>query len=204
MLIKFAVSDFDFEKIFRSGLFYFFYTEKPERRILLGNKSVNLEFYQKRSFLYVSSIAAIPDAERREIKKRINYCLGIEEDLSKFYSVCKNDWILKNFLPRIKKTRIISSYTDFEALAGAVVSQNNSYANYRKQMRRIYEKTDFRPEKCAANADRFKVGYKAAYLKELSVNYGKMPIKNIKGIGAYSLNLFEIFQRRNYGAFYVD
>jgi hypothetical protein len=71
-------------------------------------------------------------------------------------------------------------------------------------MLRLYEKLNFKRENYLGKLDEFRLGYKSAYLKNLAENFGKMPAGKIKGIGPYSLNLFEIFQKRNYGAFYID
>ncbi len=198
------VKDFDFEKTFHSGLFYFFYGHSPERKIIHGRKLINLRFSQKNSSLRVDAGRSLRENEKNLIKKRLRYCFGADEDMSEFYSLCSRDRVLKNFLPRIKGTRIISAYSDFEALVGAIVSQNNSYMHYRRQMLKLYGKLNFKREKYLSNLEKFRLGYKSAYIKNLASNYGKIPLAEIKGIGAYSLNLFEIFQKRNYGAFYID
>ncbi|MCD6312029.1 MAG: hypothetical protein J7M11_06185, partial [Elusimicrobia bacterium] len=199
--------DFDFRKTFESGLFYFFYGDAPERKIISGKKITTLRFSQKNSTLNVvcGEAGGIMDKnEKKIIKNRIRYCFGADEDMSEFYSLCSHDRVLKNFLPRIKGTRIISAYSDFEALVGAVVSQNNSYMQYRRQMRALYRKLNFNRKSYLGNLEKFRLGYKSAYIKNLASLYGEIPLAEIKGIGPYSLNLFEIFQKRNYGAFYID
>jgi len=228
-MFSIKIKDFDFEKTFHSGLFYFFYGHTPERKIISGRKLINLSFSQKNNSLCVdggrSGSRSLREGEKKLIKKRLRYCFGADEDMSEFYSLCSRDRVLKDFLPRIKGTRIISAYSDFEALVGAVVSQNNSYTHYRRQMFKLYEKLNFNREKYLGNLEKLRLGYKSAYIKNLAsnygkiplaeikgigayslnlLNYGKIPLAEIKGIGAYSLNLFEIFQKRNYGAFYID
>lgn len=203
-MFSIKLKDIDFDKTFKSGLFYFFYGRKPERRILAGGKILTLGFAQKNRILSVSADRSLGDKEKKIIKKRLRYCFGVDEDLTEFKTLCSRDRVLKNFLPRIKGTRIISAYSDFEALVGAVVSQNNSYTHYRDQMLRLYEKLNFKQEDYLGKLDGFRLGYKSAYLKNLAAGYGKTRLGEIKGIGPYSLNLFEIFQKRNYGAFYID
>lgn len=210
-MFSIKVKDFDFEKTFQSGLFYFFYGRTPGRKIILGQKLINLRFSQKQNSLHINHSGdagmpgfALPENGKKIIKNRLRHCFGADEDMSEFYSLCSRDRVLKDFLPRIKGTRIISAYSDFEALVGAVVSQNNSYMHYRRQMFQLYEKLNFNRKKYIGNLEKFRLGYKIAYIKNLALNYGKMPLAEIKGIGAYSLNLFEIFQKRNYGAFYID
>jgi 3-methyladenine DNA glycosylase/8-oxoguanine DNA glycosylase len=139
------------------------------------------------------------------LERQISYCFGLKEDLTAFYKLCKKDVVLKNLLPKIERTRIISAFSDFEALVGAIVSQNNSYRNYRMQMRKIYREVDFLKENYKeSKLKKLQLGYKISYIMELKKNYKKSDIKDIKGIGNYSLNLYNIFQRRDYNAFYVD
>ncbi|MEJ2568290.1 MAG: hypothetical protein P8Z50_05390, partial [candidate division WOR-3 bacterium] len=88
---------------------------------------------------------------------------------------------------------------------GAIVSQNNSYRNYRNQMNKIYRKINFiKSNYKEKNMKNLRIGYKLSYLMELSRNFEKSNIKDIKGIGNYSINLFNIFQKRDYNSFYVD
>ncbi|MCD6413815.1 MAG: hypothetical protein J7L54_06700 [Elusimicrobia bacterium] len=200
MKLSIKVRDYDFGKIFASGLFYFFYNSAPERKISAPGKTAKLSFRQEKDKLIISSDKGL-DGKTVE---RIKYCLGADENLDRFYKLCRRDKVLKKFLKKIEKTRIVSAFTDLEAMVGAVVSQNNSYRNYRTQMKRICDKTNFEKKSILKNLKNFKVGYKAAYLENLAENFGKIPLEKIKGIGRYSINLFEIFQKRNYSAFYVD
>jgi 3-methyladenine DNA glycosylase/8-oxoguanine DNA glycosylase len=203
--IRIKTKDFDFFKTFNSGLFYFFYEDIPVRRIYFNNRIIELVFRQEGGDLIIDSS---DDLERNEIgtlKDRTSKCFGLNENLKDFYALCKKDKVLRDYLPKIKKTRIVSAFSDFEALVGAIVSQNNSYKNYRKQMRKVYRKVNFVPinykEKQIKNLH---IGYKIAYIMDLSRNFDKLDIKDIKGIGDYSINLFNIFQKREYDSFYVD
>ncbi len=200
MELSIKVRDYDFGKIFKSGLFYFFYDDLPRRTVPLKGGAAKIAFRQEKDKIILKSDRMLD----RKTVERIRYCLGIDEDLGEFYKLCRKDRVLKKFLKKIERTRIISAFTDFEALVGAVVSQNNSYRNYRTQMKKIGAKTNFEKDKLLKNLKSFKVGYKAEYLKNLAENFGKKPLEKIKGIGRYSVNLFNIFQKRNYSAFYVD
>ncbi|MEA2082373.1 MAG: hypothetical protein U9O97_06500 [Elusimicrobiota bacterium] len=203
-MISIKLKDFDFEKTLKSGLFYFFYGTANKRKIIHGRKIINLSFSQKNNCLRAAYRGNLLKKEREAVGKRLRFCFGTDEDMGEFYSLCSHDKVLKNFLPRIRSTRIISAYSDFEALVGAVVSQNNSYAHYRRQMKMLYEKLNFRQKNYLGNLEKFRLGYKSAYIKNLSAEYGRTAPAKIKGIGPYSLNLFEIFQKRNYRAFYID
>jgi len=196
-----AKSVFDFEKTFNSGLFYFFYEEKPVRKIWLEGKVFDVEFLQERNFVVLKSRQNLPE----KIIQRIEYCLGLEEELSEFHRICRRDIVLGKHIGNIKTTRIISAFSDFEALVGAIISQNNSYRNYRKKMFEVYEKLNFVPERLTEeNLKDLGLGYKVPFLVALANDFGKKELKEIKGIGPYSIQLFEIFQRRNYTAFYMD
>jgi len=155
MKLSIKVRDYDFGKIFASGLFYFFYNSAPERKISAPGKTAKLSFRQEKDKLIISSDKGL-DGKTVE---RIKYCLGADENLDRFYKLCRRDKVLKKFLKKIEKTRIVSAFTDLEAMVGAVVSQNNSYRNYRTQMKRICDKTNFEKENILKNLKNFKVGY---------------------------------------------
>jgi 3-methyladenine DNA glycosylase/8-oxoguanine DNA glycosylase len=203
--IRIKTKDFDFLKTFNSGLFYFFYEDDPVRRVYLDNRIVELFFRQEGENLIIDSPDDIGREEIGVLKERIIYCFGLHEDLRDFYSICKKDKVLKTYLPKIEKTRIVSAFSDFEALVGALVSQNNSYKNYRNQMRKVYRKVNFiRANYREKKIEELRIGYKISYIMELVRNFEKIEIKDIKGIGNYSVNLYNIFQKRDYNSFYVD
>lgn len=202
MILKIKAKDLDFKKTFNSGLFYFFYEEEPVRKIYFDNEFLNLEFKQKEKFLILKITGVLRKGE--ELTNRIKYCFGLNENLKEFYNICEKDIVLKNHLNKIRETKVISAFSDFEALVGVIVSQNNSYKNYRKKMLEIYRKLNFVPENfIKEDLINLKLGYKLPYLINLSKNFGKK-LDEIKGIGPYSKNLFEIFQKRDYNAFYID
>ncbi len=202
MILKIETNDFDFKKTFNSGLFYFFYEKEPTKEIYFNNEFLDLEFEQKEKILLVKITGVL--RKKKELTKRIKYCLGLDENLEVFYKICEKDIVLKNHLNKIKGTRIISAFSDFEALVGAIVSQNNSYKNYRKKMLEICRKLNFVPENFTKeNLVDLGLGYKLPYLINLAKNFDG-DLDEIKGIGPYSKNLFEIFQKRNYDAFYID
>ena len=203
--LRIKTKDFDFFKTFNSGLFYFFYEDTPVRKVHFNNKTIELFFKQEKDNLIIDSSHDLDKKEKEFLKKRILYCFGLYENLEDFYILCEKDKVLKEYLPKIKKTRIVSAFSDFEALVGAIVSQNNSYKNYRNQMNKIYKKINFKKSNYKLkNMKNLRVGYKLSYIMELTKNFEKLDIKDIKGIGNYSLNLFNIFQKRDYNSFYVD
>ena len=205
MLLEIKTNDFDFKKTFNSGLFYFFYEDKPKRVVYLNGKFIELEFWQEFKNLKVKTSERLNSQEKDFLTGRIKECFGLNEEREVFYRICKKDEVLGRFLGQIKGTRIISAFTDFEALIGAVISQNNSYRNYRMQMNRLYKELNFIQGKYKEDFLRkLKIGYKAKYLNEVAKNFGKTDIEKIKGIGNYSVNLFRIFQLRDYNSFYVD
>ena len=205
MFLKLKTRDFNFQKIFNSGLFYFFYESEPVREIYFNGKLFKLEFRQKNNCLIITCPMKFKKEERDNLIRRIKYCFGLEEDLTDFYKICEKDPVLKDHLEKIKETRIISAFSDFESLVGAIISQNNSYKNYRRQMYSVYKKINFIPENYTEKKlSGLKLGYKISFLVSLAKTFGKIELGKIKGIGKYSINLFEIFQRRNYNCFYMD
>ncbi len=203
--IRIKTKDFDFLKTFNSGLFYFFYEDNPVRKIFFNNRMIELVFRQEDENLIIESSMDMKRREAEILEKRISNCFGLHEDLKDFYALCKEDKVLRDYFPKIKETRIVSAFSDFEALVGAIVSQNNSYKNYREQMRRVYREVNFVPAKYKEEKiKKLRIGYKISYIMELTRNFGKLGIKDIKGIGNYSVNLYNIFQKRDYDSFYID
>ncbi|MGC9310369.1 MAG: hypothetical protein ACP5E4_01445 [Candidatus Aenigmatarchaeota archaeon] len=203
MRLKIPCGDFDFQKTFGAGLFYFFYGAEPVRRVVFEGQSLDLSFRQKGDEVWIDS--AQKPKNPRALKERIRYCLGLHEDISEFHRLCRKDPVLKGHFGKIQGTRIISAFSDFEALVGAIVSQNNSYKNYRKKMLEIYSTIGFEPAAFTEkNLEGMGLGYKVPFLLNLAKDFGKKELLEIGGIGPYSVRLFEIFQRRNYNAFYID
>lgn len=203
--IRIKTKDFDFLKTFNSGLFYFFYEDNPVRIVYFNNRFIELVFSQEDEDLIIDSPDDMSKKEIEVLKERISDCFGLNEDLKDFYFLCKKDKVLKDFFPKIKETRIVSAFSGFEALVGAMVSQNNSYKNYRKQMRRVYREVNFVPGNYKEKQiKKMRLGYKVSYIMELTKNFGKMDIKGIRGVGNYSINLYNIFQKRDYDSFYID
>lgn len=198
--------DFDFKKTFDSGLFYFFYTASPNRVVCFQGRQIEMRISQKVDKIKVHSLGPkLSREDKKSLRERLCFCFGLNENLDEFYSICKNDRVLSRHLFKIRNTRIISAFSDFEALVGAIVSQNNSYRNYRKKMLKIYETLNFAPENFTRkNLKNLGLGYRVPYLLDLAKNLGRVELQKIHGIGPYSVQLFEIFQKRNYGAFYMD
>lgn len=203
--IRIKTKNFDFLKTFNSGLFYFFYEDEPVRKVFFNNRIFELVFSQENDDLIIGSSDSMTESEIRNLRDRISQCFGLKEDLRDFYSLCKKDKVLREYFPRIYKTRIVSAFSDFEALVGAIISQNNSYRNYRKQMRKVYRKLNFVKKKYKKKQlEELRIGYKLKYIVGLVGNFSRIDIKDIKGIGDYSVNLFNIFQKRDYDSFYID
>ncbi len=200
--------DFDFEKILASKPFYFFYSGVPERKVFLEGKFFGLSFAQKGNALIVNVDKKLSQSQQQFLKSRIQFCLGTNENLGRFYEMCKADLVLHKLLPRIKGTRMVSAFSDFEALVGCIISQNNSFRNYLATMERLYQELNFDPKNYLQPLRKFKVGYKEPFLQGLA----KLYLQNfrfdgstkIKGLGRYSFALFDIFQRRNFAGFYWD
>ena len=206
-IFKFKVKDFDFEKTFKQGLFYFFYQKEPKRKIFWEKELIDLSFWQKGETLFMKAQGKLKN--EKKLLQRIEYCFGLKEDMTRFYKLCQKDKFLKKILSWIKNTRIISAFSNFEAIVGAIVSQRNSYKNYRLQMEKIYQKTFFIKERFKKKTlSPLKLGYKLKYLLSLKEKF-KEDMKedellSLPGIGKYSLELFLVFQKRDWKRFYVD
>ncbi|MCK4551042.1 MAG: hypothetical protein KAT91_03745, partial [Candidatus Aenigmarchaeota archaeon] len=114
--------------------------------------------------------------------------------------------------------RLLSAYDDFEALASIIASQNVTFSQYKKMVGKI---VDIFGEGVYFPIA-LEVLQKKELLKECGLGYRTEFIENIaehmrfrncanldtlhtvKGIGPYSLDIFRLFQLRDYNAFYVD
>jgi len=199
-------ADFNLKKTIDSKPFYFFYDDKLEREVYFQGKKINLTFSQGGG-----KIRCIADREvGKKLKRRIEYCFGLHENYKDFYKICRKDKVIGKLIINIEGTRILSAFSDFEAVVGCVVSQNNSFRNYIRTMKRLGE-FGFSPKKFLENdLSGFKLGYKVPYVRNVAKlfleeeNPTPEEILAVKGIGIYSLNLFRIFQLRDYTCFYWD
>jgi len=198
--------DFNLNSVLLAKPFYFFYNNEPKKRIFENNKEQILNFSQEKNKLIVTSEKKISE----KTLERVKFCFGINEDLSSFYKICQKDKVLSNFTEKIKNIKILSAFSDFEAVIGCIVSQNISFGQYIKKMN-LMEDFGFFPENFLKNdLSKFKLGYKEKYIKNVSEFFlkkeisNKEELKDIKGIGEYSINLYTIFQKRDYSCFYWD
>ncbi len=200
--------DFDFQKILQSKPFYFFYSPVAERTVFFHGEALKLSFKQRNQELEVNVDKRIKDSG--ELKSRIQFCLGTNENMGRFYELCRQDIVLSKLLPRIKGTRMVSAFSDFEALVGAIVSQNNSFRNYLATMGKLCRELNFVPENYLdqGRLKKLKLGYKVPFIVGLAKVFlsGNVPkeLTKIKGVGKYSAALFNIFQCRDFSGFYWD
>ena len=219
MLLKIPLlEDFDLEKIMRYKPFFFFSSSEPVRAVRLGGKDVTLHFSQQGQTLKIDADSELSQKDADFLKKRIDYCFGASEDLSRFYALCEGDKVLSRFSEAVYGNRLLSAFTDFEALISIVCSQNVTFRQYKKMVGNIIE--------CYGNGRHFPsaldilknpsllkrcgVGYRDKYIISIA-EYMKFrksadidSLHQVRGIGPYSLDIFRLFQTRDYSAFYVD
>ncbi|MCK5474094.1 MAG: DNA-3-methyladenine glycosylase 2 family protein [Candidatus Aenigmarchaeota archaeon] len=210
--------DFNLEKILKYKPFFFFFGTNSERTIIHKGEPLRLSFTQKHNSLVIEFNREINSLEQKQIADRISFGLGAQEVLSEFYGIAKNDKVLKNFSDVIYGNRLLSAYDDFEALVSIIASQNVTFAQYKKMVGKIVDA--FGGGEYFPTA--LEVLQKKELLKECGLGYRTEFIENIaehmrfrncadldtlhtvKGIGPYSLDIFRLFQLRDYNAFYVD
>lgn len=218
--------DFDLGKIVRFRPFLFFAQDVPERVMLLDSGPARLSFSQERAdgvqsggrragggTLLVSADRELEKAEERALSEKLSFCLGAQEDLSAFYSMAREDPVLSRFRKEIQGNRLLSAPTDFEALASIICSQNVSFGQYKRMTQRVIAAYGFfplcldvlgRPELLGSCG----LGYRKQYVlnaaKFFSGGGDSSGIIGIKGVGKYSRDIFELFQKRNYSSFYFD
>ncbi|MBW6462501.1 MAG: hypothetical protein K0B07_05655 [DPANN group archaeon] len=211
--------DFNLDNIVRHKPFFFFFYDKAEKVVRVNGKLVTMRFFQQNQKLIVRFEAELNQAEVEVLIERVSYCLGTMEEISDLYSICSEDKVLSRFSDEIYGNRLLSAFTDFEALVSIICSQNVSFAQYKGMVAKIVEAYGSGvvfPEPCdiLADASLLKncgVGYRADYIVNIAkfmsgknVVDDAYTLSGVKGIGPYSIDIFMLFQRRKYDFFYVD
>lgn len=218
MIIKIPLADdFDFLKILKYKPFFFFFGDKPVRAFLYKDKIVRASFFQDGGFLGIN-IDGIVDDDVTFFRDRIAYCLGTSENLSDFYSIACDDEILSKHMDAMCGNRLLSAFTDFEAAVCIICSQNISFSLYKSIVKKIvdvYGGGEFfpspmqilsKPELLAGCG----VGYRDKFILDMCRYFrfiedaDTMRLSEIRGFGQYSLDIFRLFQLRDYNYFYVD
>ncbi len=211
--------DFNLDKIVRHQPFFFFFSDKAERSVKVNGKLVTMSFFQDGQRLIVDSDARLDKDETVFLKERISYCLGTMEDFSDLYMTCRADRVLGRFMDKIMGNRLLSAFTDFEALVSIICSQNVSFAQYKAMVAKIVDaygegKVFPDPEDILADLSLLKrcgVGYRSEYIENIARFMREKTevddayrLSSVKGIGPYSVDIFMLFQKRRYDFFYVD
>ncbi len=211
--------DFSLDNIVRHKPFFFFFSDKAERAVKVGGKLVTMSFFQEDLRLIVKYDSELDLSEVDFLYERISYCLGTMDELSDLYSICQEDKVLLRFMDKIQGNRLLSAFSDFEALVSIICSQNVSFAQYKAMVAKIvdaYGSGLVFPEPCDVLSDTgllkgCGVGYRADYIVNIArFMSGKdevddaYELSSVKGIGPYSIDIFMLFQKRQYDFFYVD
>lgn len=207
--------DFSLEKILKYRPFLFFIDDTPHKTIRIGNKKYGLAFEQKDNLLVVKTSPAVSKEVESLLKKNLSYSLGCSDNLSDFYTICRDDKVLKNFYGKIYGNRIISAFNDFEALACIICSQNVGFNQYKNLLLSLMEAyNEFPTPAMILNTNKINelaIGYKKEFLKELAKFMLFRPVVEdayrlsaVKGIGPYSIDIFMLFQKRQFNYFYID
>ena len=219
MIMKIPVpKDFDFTKIISYRPFFFFHKDAPMRSFLFNTKPAEIEFFQDNNYLVMKTDKPIDKTDIKTFTERIRYCFGIDEDLTGFYNIAKNDEILSKHYGAIYGNRLFSAYSDFEACVSIICSQNTSFRQYKSILKNIidvYGKESYFPDpehilKHPGNLKKCGVGYRDKYIIEACLTYrfkksiDRESLAKIKGFGRYSIDIFRLFQERDYDYFYVD
>ncbi|RLG15379.1 MAG: hypothetical protein DRN71_01490 [Candidatus Nanohalarchaeota archaeon] len=219
MIVKMPVADdFSLSNIIKYKPFFFFFGDAPIRTVLYKKKPVLLEFFQDGNYLEMK-IDGDVDAEGVEfLKERVSYCLGINEEFSDFYTIVRDDKVLNCHYDSIYGNRLLSAFSDFEAAVCIICSQNVSFRQYKIIIGKIvdaYGEGVYFPEpgqilarpqillKCG-------VGYRDKFIVDMCRYFRSkdktdlMRMSEVLGFGPYSMDIFRLFQLRDYGYFYVD
>ena len=210
--------DFNLEKILKYKPFFFFFSNEPTRTIIHNDVPLAIDFAQKNQTLELLFSRDIERKEADAITKRIAFCLGAKENLFDFYTMAKNDRVLKRFSEQIYGNRLLSAYDDFEALVSIIASQNVTFLQYKKMVGKIVELLGdgvyfpsaieiLQKKELLKNCG---LGYRTKFIEAVAEymthkkNVDVDSLYRVNGIGPYSLDIFRLFQLRDYNNFYVD
>lgn len=217
--IDIKISDgFNLEKIMKFRPFFFFFNDEPVRTVLFHGTPLELRFKQNMWDLRVELNKEVSEDYKQALAQKIGFCFGANEKFGKFHVMCENDEVLSRFLDKIEGNRLISAFDDFEAIVSIICSQNVSFAQYKDMVRKLVQKYGYNnsfpaPRTIIENAGNLKdcgVGYRDKFILEaakklmLKSTLSDDDINNAHGIGPYSRDIFRLFQKRDYSAFYVD
>ncbi len=210
--------DFNLSNIIRFKPFFFFFGDAPVRTVLYKGKPVLLEFFQDGSYLGMK-IDGDVDSEGVEIlKERVSYCLGINEEFSDFYTIVRDDKVLNSHYDSIYGNRLLSAFSDFEAAICIICSQNVSFRQYKAMVGKIVDAygggvTFPEPSRILAHPEKLSgcgVGYRDKFIVDMCKYFrfrdkiDLMRMSEVLGFGPYSMDIFRLFQLREYEYFYVD
>ncbi len=209
---------FSLEKAIELEPFLFFYKDGEMNRILrYGSSVINVQFSQKREKSIQLNIDLIygKNEHLKKLLKRIEFCLGINEDLNSFLEMVKKSYFFREYLDIIRHIRIFSAFDEFEACACIILSQNTSYASYRRNVQRLLDLNNGifpSPQELLSLIDSVPLGYRKKYLVELIKFFEKRNVFrifnpediNVKGFGKYSKDIYFLFQHRDFGNIYLD
>jgi N-glycosylase/DNA lyase len=159
-----------------------------------------------------------------EIKMKLEWCLGLGENLQPFYdNIVEHDRFLKKAVEDLYGYRLLSDPTVFESGVKAICNQNTSFGRTKIMVRNLvsrYGYTAFPARRILAQAlvsglKDCSVGYRARYirefanfdlerLKDASTEKAREKLLSIKGIGSQSAELILLRGLRRYDSFYVD
>lgn len=219
MIVKVPVAeDFNLSRIIRFKPFFFFFGDAPVRTVIYQDKPVLLEFFQDGDHLQIKIGADIGTKGAGFLKERISYCFGISEDYSDFYTMARDDAVLSRHYDAIHGNRLLSAFSDFEAAVSIICSQNVSFRQYKAMVKNIVDAYGNGayfpgPEQILKNADMLSacgVGYRDKFILDMCRYFrfrdktDLMKMSEVLGFGQYSMDIFRLFQLREYEYFYVD
>ncbi len=151
-------------------------------------------------------------ADMKELARKVRWCLGAEEDLFGFYSLCEDDPVLGPLLPQLRGLRIFSAPSDWEGLACIICSQMTAFPQYKRIVYSLYSAYGGR---FPSQGDVLRrpgllagcgLGYRAAFLLGCAKRFrgDAATEEGLPGIGPYSRSIFSLFARRDFSRVYDD
>jgi 3-methyladenine DNA glycosylase/8-oxoguanine DNA glycosylase len=176
-----------------------------ERKIFFNGRVARVSVSQRGKNLTISSSTRETlDA----LSEKLKWCLGVDEDFSPFYELCRDDPVLSLLLPEIRGLRIFSAPSDWETLVCILASQMTSFPQYKRMVYSLYNAYGLFPSERDVLARpsllrKCGLGYRAKFVHSSAKKFSGS-VEGLPGVGPYSRNIFALFGRRDFSAVYDD
>lgn len=183
--------------------------------------------------VFISVKSGVSEDEKKEIKDKVSFMFSLDDDLTEFYSIAKNDSVLKHVIRNLYGLKIQTTPTLFEGLVIGFCLQWTSFSRgvqmidclvkkygervneyyafprsdalARTKLKKLREcKLGFRAERIKWIAEKVTEGLNLDRLKSLPDNRLKEEVMRIKWVGEWTAEAMLLWRFKRYNNFPLD